>query len=339
MVIPQIGDMMQPPKPEIESPNAAADTSGQVRYPAMIVLVAAIAFLVTGCSILGDDTRIGGEAVMPGADDEPAEPGGSTDDDSGGQATFDTTDSSASNATVEAEPSTTTEADPVADNDFCQARRRNNFEVRFAVGTSSTTIESKAVGGQVDLYRVDVGSSQILAMSLTSSDQNTVATMLQPDGGTTAGAFTEVTIASTQPGSYWICVTSGESSASYELFVSVIDGNTPTKIIAEWCGDQVNDRGDIRFGAGQSSGKVENSVIRGERDLYRLDARAGQALDVLLTSLEDNGAFDLRAPGGELLISEVSDFRIPLPQSGTYEFCVGSTRGNATYLLDVGIDN
>lgn len=341
MGIPQIGDMMQPQDPEIDSPRTPAASAGRVRHLAMVVLVAAIASLAAGCSILGDDdTRIGGEAVVAGADDDPAEPGGSTDDDGdlGTQATFDTTDSDTSDTTADTEP-TTTEADPVADNGFCQAVRRNNFEVRFATGASSSTIESEAVGGQVDLYQVDVGSSQILTVSLISSDQDTVATMLEPAGETLAGAFSEVTVAPTKPGSYWICVTSGESGASYDLFVSVIDDNTPTKIVAEWCGDQVNDRGEIRFGAGQTSGTVEDSVIRGERDLYRLDAGAGQALDVLLTSVEDNAVFDLRAPDGELLIPEVSDFRIPLPESGTYEFCVGSTRGNATYLLEIGIDN
>ncbi|MGI9596626.1 MAG: hypothetical protein ACR2QK_10725 [Acidimicrobiales bacterium] len=307
-------------------------------------LLVAVGLLASGCSIVGDDgEQISGDVVAVDRDTEPDEQDGSSNDDqagSGAQATFDSTESTSTpepDETTTTRSPTTTEQDLVADSDFCQAPRRNNFEIEFDPGTSSTTIDSAAIAGQVDLYRLEVGQGQIMTIALTSPDPNAVATLLQPDGTASPGAFVDLLVDATQPGSYRICVTTGETGADYQLFVSVIDDNTPTRVTAPWCGDAVNDRGEIRFAAGRSSGQVENGLVRGERDLYQLDASAGQALDVLLSSLEDNAVFDLRTPSGELVIIEVSDFRIPLPESGTYEFCVGSLRGNASYTLDVSI--
>ena len=44
------------------------------------------------------------------------------------------------------------------------------------------------------------------------------------------------------------------------------------------------------------------------------------------------------AEGGEIIVDGVSDYRIPLPESGDYLICVGSIRGNASYTLTVTIE-
>ncbi len=318
-----------------------ADRAVAVVRPAGLAI---LLLMVSGCSILGDDGgQISGEVVTDSDATSETAQSDSDDGQSGSQATFDGEGTATSNQ-AETTSSTTADdsigsgPDPTPSGDFCQASGGNSSEIRFDPGASSATIDSEATTGQVDLYRLDVGRAQIMTITLTSPDPNAMAALQQPDGNGPADAVVDTTIGSTQAGTYWICVDSGETGAAYKLFVSVIDDNTPTKIDAPWCGDRVNDRGEIRFDAGQFSGTVEQAVVRGERDLYRLGASADQALDVFLTSLEDNAVFDLRAPDGELLITEVSDFRIPLPLSGTYEFCVGSTRGNASYSLEVAID-
>ncbi|MGH1488186.1 MAG: hypothetical protein ACRBK7_02130 [Acidimicrobiales bacterium] len=297
--------------------------------------------LAAGCSGSAEDnTIIGGEPVEATTDTggsasgsegsaETAIGDATDEDDASVTATFDT------QTTDSATPSST--LDPVFESGFCQASQRNVFEIKFRPGAVSSEVDSATIPGQVDIYEIEVNADQIMTITLQSANPDAVATLYRPDGTTQPGAFIDSTVAPTQAGSYWICVTSGSSGADYQLSTSVIDDRTPTKIDKPWCGDQVNDRGEIRFLPDRYAAEVENAVVRGERDLYRIGANEGQQIDLLLTSLESNAVFDLWSPSGEILIDEVSDFRLPLPESGTYEICVGSTRGNATYTLAVDI--
>jgi hypothetical protein len=111
----------------------------------------------------------------------------------------------------------------------------------------------------------------------------------------------------------------------------------------------------IQFARGASSAEVQGAVIRGERALYSIAARAGQHLSLRVTALEDNAAVQIYAPGAkpELRDSvlEIAGTALPgaaegedatqwtgtLPTSGTYLLVVGPTRGNATYRLTVTI--
>lgn len=99
----------------------------------------------------------------------------------------------------------------------------------------------------------------------------------------------------------------------------------------------------IRFASGASSGSVEGTVIRGDRDVYTLDARKGQRMTVTITSEEDNAVFQLYPPGSEEGLDGADDgddatqWKGDLPQSGRYRVVVGGTRGNASYTLTVRI--
>ncbi|WP_413167297.1 hypothetical protein ACL6C3_11445 [Capilliphycus salinus ALCB114379] len=93
----------------------------------------------------------------------------------------------------------------------------------------------------------------------------------------------------------------------------------------------------IRFSRGADSATVENSVVRGSRDVYLLDAKGGQKMDVNISSLEKNAVFDIMAPNGEILNSEETQSSLTLPATGRYEIIVGGTRGNASYKLNVKI--
>jgi hypothetical protein len=111
----------------------------------------------------------------------------------------------------------------------------------------------------------------------------------------------------------------------------------------------------IQFAVGKSSGKVAGGVIRGDRDVYSLDARAGQKMTVTISSVESNAVFQIYAPGakatrGDDGIVEFSGKMLPgadgdttnwsgrLPANGAYLIEVGGTRGNATYELTVSIE-
>ncbi|NJL82642.1 MAG: hypothetical protein HC890_06190 [Chloroflexaceae bacterium] len=95
----------------------------------------------------------------------------------------------------------------------------------------------------------------------------------------------------------------------------------------------------LQFAPNTRSAVRENSVIRGERDLYLINARANQYLQLRLTALEDNAVFEVLAPNGQLLQEEETSANLRLPASGDYQVIVGGTRGNATYRLEVAIDD
>jgi hypothetical protein len=99
----------------------------------------------------------------------------------------------------------------------------------------------------------------------------------------------------------------------------------------------------IRFKPGSNSAIVQNSVVRGDRDIYLLDAKKGQVMQVKITSLENNAVFDIATPVNpatqtrRVLKAGVVGWSGTLPQSGEYQVIVGGTRGNATYRLQVVI--
>jgi hypothetical protein len=113
---------------------------------------------------------------------------------------------------------------------------------------------------------------------------------------------------------------------------------------------------EIRFPPSSNSTVIEQSVIRGERDLYYLTAKAGQTLAVSLAALENNAVFAIYQPGYEVTpgedgltaikgaalagAGESDDAMVwegTLPVSGKYLIVVGGTRGNATYGFKITI--
>jgi hypothetical protein len=99
----------------------------------------------------------------------------------------------------------------------------------------------------------------------------------------------------------------------------------------------------VRFARGASSAVVEGAVARGDRDRYLVHARAGQRLQLSITSLEDNAVFQLRSPGARRFLRGVGEMDDAkrwsgvLPATGDYEVVVGGTRGNASYRLAVAV--
>lgn len=93
----------------------------------------------------------------------------------------------------------------------------------------------------------------------------------------------------------------------------------------------------VQFEAGRNSTVINHAVIRGERDIYLLNAQGGQQMEIDLTSTEQNAAFDVVSPSGDILTTEAQSETVFLPHTGDYQVIVGSTRGNATYELQITI--
>lgn len=108
----------------------------------------------------------------------------------------------------------------------------------------------------------------------------------------------------------------------------------------------------IAFARGKTSATVSGAVVRGDRDIYSIEAKGGQTATVSIVAVEKNAVFALFQPGAS--VSDEGDVTGPalpragdgddarrwsgrLPATGRYLVVVGGTRGNATYTLTVSL--
>jgi hypothetical protein len=137
---------------------------------------------------------------------------------------------------------------------------------------------------------------------------------------------------------------------AWSLFLVLLLGASPAR-----SAEPVPAPQPIFFAAGSSSGTVGGRVVRGKRDLYSVKAIARQILTVTITTPDGNAVFQIYEPGttisrdadgllefkGKTLHDVGADaarWSGRLPLSGTYIISVGSTRGNASYSMDVKLE-
>jgi hypothetical protein len=110
---------------------------------------------------------------------------------------------------------------------------------------------------------------------------------------------------------------------------------------------------EVRFARGTSGAQYDGAVVRGDRDVYSIKARKGQRMTLRIVAAEKNAAVQVYAPGAKTEIrdstlnvsgvtlrgagegDDAAKWTGTLPKSGTYVLVVGSTRGNATYRLNI----
>jgi hypothetical protein len=99
----------------------------------------------------------------------------------------------------------------------------------------------------------------------------------------------------------------------------------------------------LAISCSKGSTTVSGSVIRGERARHVVKARAGQTLDVSVTSDESNAVFQVYSPGeretlaGAGEMDDATKWSGKIPSDGEYVIVVGPTRGNATYKLTYSV--
>jgi len=99
----------------------------------------------------------------------------------------------------------------------------------------------------------------------------------------------------------------------------------------------------IAFGCAKNSKTISGSVVRGENARHVVSAKAGQTLDVSITSEENNAVFQIYEPGEKKTLAgagETDDamkWSGKIPADGDYVIVVGPTRGNATYKLTYSV--
>jgi hypothetical protein len=93
----------------------------------------------------------------------------------------------------------------------------------------------------------------------------------------------------------------------------------------------------------KSGQTISGSVIRGERARHPVKAKAGQTLEVSITSDESNAVFQIYSPGekdtlpGAGETDDATKWSGKTPTDGEYVISVGPTRGNATYKLTYSV--
>lgn len=90
----------------------------------------------------------------------------------------------------------------------------------------------------------------------------------------------------------------------------------------------------IRFAKGKSSGTVTGKTSG--IDEYSLGAREGQTMTVHLASKDNNAAFEIMLDD-YTVTCRTTEWTGELPASGQYRLFVLSTKGTASYTLEVGI--
>lgn len=96
----------------------------------------------------------------------------------------------------------------------------------------------------------------------------------------------------------------------------------------------------VKFPKGRTSTILKGGIVRGEVHNYILGAKEGQAMTVHITSPEKNAVFTIYFSGKQESLegaSEVKDWQGVLPADNDYVIEVGSSRGNASFTLEVNI--
>jgi hypothetical protein len=97
------------------------------------------------------------------------------------------------------------------------------------------------------------------------------------------------------------------------------------------------------IGCSRESKTVSGSVVRGRQSGHIVTAKAGQTLEVSVTSAEDNAVFQIYLPGekgtlpGAGETDDAKKFSGKVPTDGDYLIVVAPTRGNTTYKLSYSV--
>lgn len=207
--------------------------------------------------------------------------------------------------------------------------------IRFPAGSTSATINDQISGTTFDGYLLEARAGQRMQIAITSPTGNAYLTVVSPSGTPLARAQNGVqnfdqTLPETGDYQLTISAPAGTPVINYSLFVSVTD-TQPGGITQR-----------IRFASGATSAQVSGRIDGLSMDTYLLEARAGQFMQVFVTSPTSEAYLTVVSPGGSPLAraqAGAQSFSGTLPETGDYRLVVSSPSGTAhtTYTLTVSV--
>jgi hypothetical protein len=198
------------------------------------------------------------------------------------------------------------------------------IRVQFAPEDIGTIIDGGVLRGEPPAqYILQAAAGQLMTVSLQSLEDNGEFTIYGPTGQQVTSSLTNAEILLPLDGDYVIEASPTRGNLSF--FLSILITNAASYE-------------EVRFDPGTFGTTIEGGVLRGETGpVYGLVAAEGQTIDINITSLEENGIFNLAAPNGKVLVNESTDFTTELPTSGLYLISTGGVRGNVSFTLEIEI--
>jgi len=227
----------------------------------------------------------------------------------------------------------------------------NPVRVQFAAGSSSWSISTNIQGGGSSAFVLGALKGQTMTVTLSTTPTNSGTFYIRTAGGVIIQPKAYSMWAFQLPSSqdYVVGVDNpSQQTIQYTLSISIppavspsSSGTSPTAAATVMPkSGPVNQ--SIRFDSGPLSLTLNGAVISGERDRYNLSMSKGEMLDVIITSTEANAVFTIIGPDGNALPGteegkDINNWAVQAPSDGSYSIVVGSTRGNATYKLQVKV--
>lgn len=96
-----------------------------------------------------------------------------------------------------------------------------NQRIRFAPGTSSTTVKNAVVRAERNTYLINAGKGQTMNISITALENNAVFELISPNGTVMAAEATSISETLPATGDYQISVGGTRGNASYEMTIAI----------------------------------------------------------------------------------------------------------------------
>ena len=219
--------------------------------------------------------------------------------------------------------------------------------VQFATGATSWGITANIQAGGSSAYVLGASKGQTMTVTLSSNPANSGTFYIRTADGVIilpkAYSLWTFTLPSSQD--YVVGVDNPtQQTIQYTLNISIpaavsSSSASVSPTVAPVTGP-VNQT--IRFDTDPLSLTLNGAVVSGQRDRYNLDLIKGEMLDVVISSTEGNAVFSIIGPDGNALAGteegkDINNWAVQAPSDGSYSIVVGSTRGNATYTLQVNV--
>ena len=198
------------------------------------------------------------------------------------------------------------------------------IRVQFAPEDIGTVIDGGVLRGESPAqYILQAAAGQLMTVSLQSLEDNGEFTIYGPTGQQVTSSLTNAEILLPLDGDYIVEASPTRGNLSFVLNILITNAASYE---------------EVRFDAGTFGTTIEGGVLRGETGpVYGLVAAEGQTIDINITSLEENGIFNLAAPNGKVLVNESTNFTTELPATGLYLISTGGVRGNVSFTLEIEI--